>query len=93
VAVGLFAVTETALARVHMSFPGTRSAIAPNARHSMYLVATAKSDTPGAPPLEAHDEPALACKSCDCKMSSRATARRDPGAAPSPASRSLETPS
>jgi hypothetical protein len=37
----------------HMSFPGTRRAIAPNTSHSMYFVATAKSETPGAPPLQA----------------------------------------
>ena len=32
---------------------GTRSAMAPNDSHSIYFVATAKSDTPGAPPLQA----------------------------------------
>ena len=36
-----------------LSFPGTRKAIVPNDSHSMYLVATAKSETPGAPPLQA----------------------------------------
>ena len=37
----------------HISLPGTRSATAPRASHSMYFVATPNSETPGAPPLQA----------------------------------------
>jgi hypothetical protein len=37
----------------HSSLPGTRNATAPRISHSMYLVVTANSDTPGAPPLQA----------------------------------------
>src|ERR1039458_3498212 len=40
----------------HINLPGTRVAIAPRISHSMYLVVTANSDTPGEPPLQARTQ-------------------------------------
>src|SRR5450756_1131939 len=41
----------------HSSLPGTRSAIAPSASHSMYFEATENSETPGAPPCLLYTSP------------------------------------